>query len=222
MTVEQALAPLPRRTLLVATFGAAIVAGLIVFGAIIPAEYGRDPLGLGKLSGLSRLWSPEDNIVDTATSYGPRAREYSRTFRSDVVEIPLGMVGGGVGPYSIEYKVQMAKDATLIYQWEVLGPQASEPVKYDFHGHTTPMDPKVKMTVANYKQASASRTQGALTAPFDGIQGWYFENPSTVPIVIRLKISGFYDLVPAGKPGNEAGIVANVPAAKAFAQGHPE
>jgi hypothetical protein len=33
--------------------------------------------------------------------------------------------------------------------------------------------------------------------------------------VVRLRLSGFYDLVPVGAPGNEAGILANVPAAQA-------
>jgi hypothetical protein len=71
------------------------------------------------------------------------------------------------------------------------------------------------MTVATYKQAFGLRQQGALTAPFDGIQGWQFSNSSERPVVVRLRLSGFYALIPAGQPGNEAGIRANVPAAEA-------
>ena len=59
------------------------------------------------------------------------------------------------------------------------------------------------------------KQHGAQTAPFDGIQGWQFSNSSERPVVVRLRLAGFYDLVPAGQPGNEAGIVANVPAAQA-------
>jgi hypothetical protein len=33
--------------------------------------------------------------------------------------------------------------------------------------------------------------------------------------VVRLKITGFYELIPSGQPGNEAGVVANVPASQA-------
>jgi hypothetical protein len=40
-------------------------------------------------------------------------------------------------------------------------------------------------------------------------------------VVVRLKLSGFYELVPAGQPGNEAGIVANVPANQARPQVAP-
>ncbi len=35
---------------------------------------------------------------------------------------------------------------------------------------------------------------------------------------MRVKISGFYELIPPGDIGNEGGIVANVPADKAFGE----
>jgi hypothetical protein len=60
--------------------------------------------------------------------------------------------------------------------------------------------------VASYRQAFGLKQQGALTAPFDGIQGWQFSNSSEKPVVVRLRLSGFYDLIPAGQPGNEAGV----------------
>ena len=71
------------------------------------------------------------------------------------------------------------------------------------------------MTVSTYRQAFGLKQQGALTAPFDGIQGWQFSNSSEKPVVVRLRLAGFYELIPSGQPGNEAGIVANVPAAQA-------
>ena len=57
---------------------------------------------------------------------------------------------------------------------------------------------------------------GALTAPFDGIHGWYFQNQSGNPDIVRVKISGFYELIAPGETGNEAGILANVPADQAL------
>ena len=35
-------------------------------------------------------------------------------------------------------------------------------------------------------------------------------------VVVRLKISGFYDLVEPGEPGNESHVIANVPAEQAL------
>jgi hypothetical protein len=71
------------------------------------------------------------------------------------------------------------------------------------------------MSVSTYKQGFGLQKQGALTAPFEGIQGWQFSNSSEAPVVVHIKLAGFYDLIPSGQPGNEAGIVANVPADKA-------
>jgi hypothetical protein len=211
----QAPTPMPRGRLLAWTAGALALAALIVFGAILPAEFGRDPLGLGKVSGIARLWAPEEVELDVKTAAGPRAREYPTGFRSDVIEIPLGCVGCGAGPYELEYKVATKKDATLIYEWRAIGVKNAQDIYYDFHGHTLTEGPDEKMVVATYKQANGDHQQGSLIAPFDGIQGWFFQNSAVEPVVIRVKVSGFYDLVPAGQPGNEAGIVANVPAAQA-------
>lgn len=206
--------PMPRGRLILAILGAAVLAALIVLGAILPVEFNRDPLGVGKLSGLSRLWAPEDTVVESETGGVPRSREYDAPFRTDVIEIPLGDFLAGADKSELEYKVRMKKDATLIYAWEVVGATDPRDVRYDQHGHTTPA-PGQPMTVATYKQAFGLKQQGALTAPFDGIQGWQFSNSGETPVVVRVRLAGFYELVAAGQPGNEAGIVANVPAAQA-------
>jgi hypothetical protein len=130
------------------------------------------------------------------------------------VEIPLTGFLGGLYGSELEYKVRMKKDATLIYAWEVTGTTDPRDVHFDFHGHTTPKPGGESMTVATYKQAYGLSRQGALTAPFDGIQGWQFSNSGDKPVVVRLRLAGFYDLIPSGQPGNEAGVVANVPAAQ--------
>lgn len=208
------LRPMPRGRLIAVTAGTLAVAVVVVLGAVLPAEFNRDPLGAGRLTGLSRLWAAEDTNIDPKAGGVARAREYATPFRSDVVEIPLGGFLDGADRSELEYKVRMAKDATLIYAWEVLGAADPRDFHFDQHGHTTPAAGQA-MTVATYRQAFGLRQQGALTAPFDGIQGWQFSNSSERPVVVRLRLSGFYELVPAGQPGNEAGIVANVPAAQA-------
>jgi len=212
--MSEPIRPMPKGRLIAATLGALALAALIVLGAILPAEFNRDPLGLGGLSGLSRLWAPEDRQVDPAAGGVARAREYDTPFRTDVVEIPLGDFLAGAERSELEYKVRMRKDATLIYAWEVIGAREPRDFHFDQHGHTTPA-PGQPMAVATYRQAFGLRQQGALSAPFDGIQGWQFSNSSEAPVVVRLRLAGFYELIPAGQPGNEAGIVANVPAARA-------
>jgi hypothetical protein len=205
--------PMRKGRLILATLGALALAALVVLGAILPAEFNQDPLGMGRLTGLSRLWAPQDQQVEVSRG-AARAREYDIPFRTDVVEIPLGDFLAGADKSELEYKVRMKKDATLIYAWEVTGTREPRDFHFDQHGHTTPT-PGQPMSVATYRQAFGLKQQGALTAPFDGIQGWQFSNSSEKPVVVRLRLAGFYELIPAGQPGNEAGIVANVPAAQA-------
>jgi hypothetical protein len=204
---------MPKRRLMAATLGTLAVAGLVVVGAVLPAEHNLDPLGVGRVTGLSRLWAPDDHEVG-ATAAGPAAREYETAYRADVVEIPLGGFLDGADRSELEYKVRLAEGATLTYAWEVVGPVDARDLRFDQHGHTTPK-PGEGMSVVTYRKGSGLSQQGALTAPFDGIHGWQFVNAGDAAVVVRLRLSGFYDLVPAGEDGNEAGIVANVPAARA-------
>ncbi len=48
-----------RARLALATAGAILVAGVILMIAILPAEYGVDPLGTGKLLGLTSIAQAE-------------------------------------------------------------------------------------------------------------------------------------------------------------------
>lgn len=214
MTHAPAPPPLSRRRLLTATAATLGLAALVVLAFVLPAEYGRDPLGVGRLTGVARLWAPADETVDARSGAGPLAREFEQPFRSDVVEIPLGGFLAGADNSELEYKVRMRKGAALVYAWEVTGASNPRDFRFDQHGHTTPVAGQT-MQVVTFRQGSGLKQQGTLTAPFDGIQGWQFSNAGDEPVVVRLRLSGFYDLVPAGQPGNEAGVVANVPAARA-------
>lgn len=196
--------PPSKRALLLMTAGAVVVGVVVVLGAILPAEYNRDPIGLGRVTGLSRLWAPKEVQVPAAEGDQPLAREYTTPFRSDVVEIPLTSgLDDTTHKYELEYKVRMQKGASLIYAWDVEPTQGPEDFYYDFHGHTVvPKGQEESMTVSTYKQASEPKANGALVAPFDGIHGWYFQNTGVKPVKVRLKLAGFYELVAPGEDGN--------------------
>ena len=212
---------IPPGRLIALTVGGLVVATIAVFGAILPAEFNMDPLGIGKATGLSRLWAPPEVAFDTTKAgTGPLAREYEMPWRTDTIEIPLRSGDDRTRGNELEYKVRMKQGGTLIYEWSVSDLASPEEFYFDFHGHTVVEGQE--MTVATYKQATAGKAAGALTAPFDGVHGWYFQNQSLPAVVVRVKLAGFYELVEAGEPGNEAGIVANVPAAEAFGPPLPQ
>jgi len=206
---------IPAGRLLALTAGGLVVASLVVFGAILPAEFNQDPLGIGKATGLSRLWAPPEVAFDASKAgTGPLAREYEIGFRTDTIEIPLRDGDDSTRGNELEYKVRMKKDATLIYEWSVADIENPEEFYYDFHGQTVVDGPDV--TVAEYKQATGVGAKGALTAPFDGVHGWFLQNQSAKAVVVKIRLSGFYELVEPGDTGNDAGIFANVPAAEAY------
>lgn len=195
--------PLTRSQLLISVSGAIVIAGVILLGAVLPAEFGRDPIGLGRLIGTSRLWQPTEAKVSALARSGPLARDYPTAFRTDIIDIPIADFESG-RPYELEYKVRQKKGATLVYSWTVSGAAKPEDFYSEFHGHTVSADKT--MTVADYRKASGLAANGSLVAPFDGVHGWYFQNSAPGPVVVHLRVSGFYDLIPPGQVGNEARI----------------
>lgn len=194
-----------RKNLLFMTGGAAAAAAIILFGAVLPAEYNIDPLGVGKASGLSRLWSPPEVEYTPGAGERPLFTDHDIPFRTDVLEIPLLTEEDPERRYQVEYKVRMKEGATLVYGWEAIGAPPDE-FYFDFHSHTTP-EPGAEMVVASHKAAIGAAQNGAIVAPFDGIHGWYLQNQSLEPVTVRVRLAGFYELIPAGEDGNEAGLV---------------
>ncbi len=190
------------RTLALITGGGLIAGALIVLGAIMPAEFNTDPLGIGKLTGISRLWAPEAKGFSGA---GGVTLGYSSTQprTSHVVEIPLGAEGWPEA--ALEYKVHMRPGQSVLYRWQAFnldGSPATIPVEFDQHGHDV-VDEHVPETVVDYRKDRALSDEGSMTAPLEGIFGWYFRNHSPDPVTIRMEFDGYYSLIPPGQPGNE-------------------
>ena len=185
--------PLSPRCLLALTAMAVLGAAAVTVLVVMPVEFHRDPTGFGHLTGLDRLATSPSQAVVTPFVGGQVARSYPAPFRGDTVDIPLAS-GDHLEGSEIEWKVRMTKGQSLVYAWSVSG--LSDPGEFyaDFHGHSPP---KPKLQVATYRQAMGASDNGSLTAPFDGVHGWYLQNQSAGPVVVHLKLSGFYELVSA-------------------------
>lgn len=152
-----------------AATGAALLAAIaILVAAVLPAEYGIDPLGTGKVLGLTALAEvPTQRVASQPGSY-----------KSDSVEFVLG-------PYqSLEYSYRMAQGAGMLFSWEATGTIVS-----NFHGQP---DGAPKDYAESYDNKDATESHGTFTAPFDGIHGWYWENAGTRDVTITLTTTGFY------------------------------
>ncbi len=195
-----------KRTLLLSVGGAALIAVVITFAAILPAEYNQDPLGLGRATGLSRLWAPEEVVVPADAASGPLARREAAAFRKDSFEITLAPDGGQDRRNALEFKVNMKKGSALVYSWRAEPLPVPEDLMFDFHGHTVADASKPKVSVADYERGNGGEANGSLISPIEGIHGWYFRNRSSQQVTIRLELAGYYELIPAGQEGNLAGI----------------
>lgn len=208
MSEEQQIKPVALnvsgKTLAMITGGGLIGGALIVLGAIMPAEFNVDPLGLGKVTGIGRLWAPEAQTFSGSGSALSYSSETPKT--SHIVEIPLGAADWQEA--AVEYKVAMVPGQSIFYSWTVTnldGTPATVPVEVDMHGHDIVGDDEAE-TVVEYRKERLLAEQGTMTAPIEGIYGWYFRNHSPDPVIVRVEIEGFYTLVPPGQPGNEFNI----------------
>ncbi len=208
MVQEATIAPPDRKRLAIIVVSAAAIAAVLFVGFVLPAEFGKDPLGVGKLTGLSKLAAPKEEVVTTAPTDQTVARYTITPYRSDVIDIPLNTMDAGQGGEELEYKVRMKTGDSLVYSWSVEGVGNPEEFYSDFHSESPPT---TKVKVIEYRQATGTSSSGSLVAPMDGIHGWYLQNQSAKPVVVKLRISGFYQLVPPGEAGNKAKILPKTP-----------
>ena len=184
--------PPSRRALLLMTLGAAAAAAVIVAGFVLPAEFGIDPTGFGKLTGLTRLASPQEVRIEAkAAGSAPLHRAYPTPWRSDSIDIPLTSAEQGEGS-ELEWKVKMKPGQSLVYSWTVSNITNPEEFYSDLHSQSVP-HPKVE--VISHEARTGLSGNGALTAPFEGIHGWYLQNQSVGKAVVHLRLAGFYELM---------------------------
>jgi hypothetical protein len=192
--------PPSRGRLLAIVAGGFLVASAITVFAVLPAEFHIDPTGVGAAAGLMSLSAPSEAKTAPATAAPGQAvapavvaHDYPAPLRTDIIDIPLKAAGEDGS--ELEYKVHMTAGQSLVYSWAVAAPK--DEFYVDFHSEQRP---SAKENVISHKVGLMTAANGALTAPFEGIHGWYLQNQSQKPVVVHLKISGFYDLLPGGKP----------------------
>jgi len=114
-------------------------------------------------------------------------REYIADYRTDVIDIPLAPLE------ELEYKLGLNEGDSIVYQWDAVDLKDPEKLYAEFHGHTPPVDNVGDLMF--YRKATGATERGTLVAPFTGIHGWYLRNDGEEPIVVRLKVAGFYELL---------------------------
>lgn len=179
-----------------ATLWAIVVAAVLLVTVVMPAEYGIDWTGSGRVLGLTSMGlqkvaaakaaaapAPVSAVAAQgvpASAAGPQyAATASLALRIDSVDVTLPPNG------EVEYKAVLDEGQTIVYQWDAAG----SAVKFDFHGEPSAGP---QGTFLSFEKGSASKGAGTLKAPFAGTHGWYWKNPTAAAVVIKLKVSGFH------------------------------
>ena len=208
-----ATAAVPKKELLRGSALALLVAGVLLVGAVLPAEYGIDPTGIGKGLGLTALHNTAPagaaSIVPAAAGAAPAA-PFNVALPTTVPPGSKVSAKGEQRGISIaskqavayhsntmevvlpphkgkEVKTHLAKGATLIYTWKTAG---GEVVNHDFHGE--PVDAGKNEFESFILEKGVNESRGSLIAPFTGSHGWYWKNNTNAPVTIVLNASGFY------------------------------
>lgn len=181
----------PPATLATATGGALLAAAAILVLFVMPAEYGIDPTGVGRLTGIvgmgagsGQAAAPVEASVQ-ASAAGPAMPTKSAIvregdMRSDEMTLTLAPHSGQ------EVKAHMKAGQSYVFEWSARG----GPVKADMHGEK--VNAAEGEFTSYWEEKQMTGGQGSFTAPFDGTHGWYFRNKGETPVTVTVKTTGFY------------------------------
>ena len=204
-----------KQQILKATAVALAVAAIIFVAAVLPAEFGIDPLHTGAAMGLMNLSrataggattpaaasvtpavtgaAPGITVVPGANGEAPIIKgvfvAQPNRYKIDSRELKL-QSGEGM---EIKYHMQSGA-GTACSLWTATGK-----VQYEFHGEP---DVTPAGAVADYFESyqkddkvGIEQSNGTFTAPSTGIEGWFWDNESGGPVTIKLVSAGFYDYI---------------------------
>lgn len=180
--------------LLSATIAAIVMAAIVLVIAVLPAEYGIDPTGVGGALGLTKMAATEQastseefaatgDQVQTAQQSAESADVVSKTtaaMRTESLSVTL-QPGEGA-----EVKAKMMAGERMVFEWASVG----GPVNFDMHGEEPDAGEEFTSYWADTQQESAA---GVFAAPVDGTHGWFWRNRGDGPVEVTVKASGFFE-----------------------------
>lgn len=172
--------PPSRKKALLGGAAALIVTALVVVVFVLPAEFGKDPTGLGRMLGLGVL---SEEPVSKEQMLGAKRTGVLAPLPVDGVGAPDDRYVLNLGPFeSGEFKYTLKEGDRMRFSWAATGP-----VDYDMHAH--PFDGGTDLT-ESYSVTKATTQSGVYTAQFTGIHGWYWQNRTMDNVTMTLDAAG--------------------------------
>jgi hypothetical protein len=200
---------LPRRAelpstgkLLRSTFVAALIAAALLVLIVLPAEYGIDATGAGRIFGFTQMGEIKrslaaQNAAEAAKAVSapvplpvPTPTQPPQTQQPAARSQQHNMVVRLKPGQAAEIKLSMRKGARVQYEWS----SAGGTVNYDTHGDPAGGAPK-GFYHGYGKGRGTERDAGTLEAAFDGTHGWFWRNRSKEEVTVTLKTSGDYNKI---------------------------
>ncbi|MGE3725063.1 MAG: transmembrane anchor protein [Candidatus Sericytochromatia bacterium] len=185
---------LPSLKQLIHSSGIALaVATTLMVTVVLPAEFGRDPTGVGTLLGLTEMGRIKQSLAQEAAK-GAQHREETVTANTPAAESsqpPANAVSERKDEMSVtlapdqatEIKVTLDKDEKVNYTWNSTGQTT-----FDTHGDSK----ELNIDYHSYGKGAKIADEGMIVAKFTGNHGWYWRNRTTTPLTITLKTQGKY------------------------------
>ncbi|WP_262881095.1 MULTISPECIES: transmembrane anchor protein [unclassified Psychrobacter] len=173
---------------------------------VLPAEYGIDPTGVGKLLRLTEMGQVKQQLAeeaaadaagllatDTLASETPdidnvAEQAVSATLSDTAVangqwrdEIPFTLTPGE----GLEIKMKMAAGGKSEYSWIVTGGD----VNFDTHGDAP------GQAISYEKGRGIAADEGVLEAAFTGNHGWFWRNRGQSDVQVVLRTRGDYSTI---------------------------
>lgn len=179
--------------LLRSTVIAAVSAAAILVTVILPAEYGIDPTGAGRVLGLTEMGEIKQELADEAEQDSLIHGDQSSGLFDDVLGLFVGAAHAqdawkdtvtftlSPGEYT-EVKLDMEAGDTAEYAWTADGGR----INFDLHAHGN------GQSIDYEKGRGKTSGDGSFEAPFAGEHGWFWRNRDSADVTITLQLNGSY------------------------------
>ena len=188
------------KRLMLSALLAVVAATVLLVTVVLPAEYGIDPTGIGRVLGLTQMGEIKATLareaeqdqksnlqtsptIQTAPSAAtPQQSQATPTAIGSAAhrdEMTVTLKPGE----AVEIKLEMKAGAKVRYEWT----SAGGTVNYDMHADSP------QINYHGYKKGQQTeRDSGELVAAFEGKHGWFWRNRGTDEITVTLRTDGEY------------------------------
>lgn len=170
-------------------------AAVILVTVVLPAEYGIDATGVGRVLGLQEMGEIKTQLADEAEA----DRELESQDQSSLLNDVLGLFVGSAyaqeagvwqdetsftlaSGESAEWKMVMEEGATAEYRMVVTGGR----VNFDLHGHGG------GQSITYEKGRGSTGSEGTIEAAFAGQHGWFWRNRDSGDVSVMIQVRGDY------------------------------